>query len=111
MGWGSLEDTAQNENGETERNGIAPMLHRIRENGLFAVKTQSNRHFGWLFIHQTPFPYPSYLRWMGDMALKKELQFECSEEVAGDCTGIIGRFSCLVLHSTQNTLDLSPNLD
>lgn len=22
--------------------------------------------------------YPSYLRWMGDMALQKELQFECS---------------------------------
>ena len=54
---GSLEDTAQNESGETERNETAPMLHRIRENGLFSVKTQPNRHFGWLFNHQTPFPH------------------------------------------------------
>ena len=36
---GVLSHSAQNEKVETVRNEIAPMLHRIRENGLFAVKT------------------------------------------------------------------------
>lgn len=39
IGRGPLSQSAQNEKVETVRNEIAPMLHRIRENGLFAVKT------------------------------------------------------------------------
>ena len=57
LGRGSLSHSAQNEKEETVRNEIALMLLRIRKNGLFSVKTQSNRYFGWLFNHQTPFPH------------------------------------------------------